>query len=204
MATSPGTSNLKNPWAWLTVVVVFDLVLALSTALYAVSPAVYPTLPWWAAVVTPALVYALVLPVCVPRIRVGGWLAGVLILALLHVGIALATARLYSTVRVTSSVQALRLTLGGFPPALVLAMIGSLVMALPFLGLLAPRAAAPRRRAKAAPLQEEATLEPRPAFPDVIPDKDRRAWARRAGAELAAHRGSPAPPRPDSSGDATE
>jgi len=143
MATSAGTSKLKSPWAWFAAVVVFDLVLALSTTLYVVNPASGRPLPWWAAVVAPALVYALVLPLCVPRIRIGGWLAGFFTLAVLHVGIGLATARLYAMVRATSFEQALPQALGGFPPALVLAMIGSVVIALPFLRPLAPRGAAP-------------------------------------------------------------
>lgn len=193
MAISAGTSKLKNPWAWLAAVVVFDLVLALSTALYVVNPAVKQPLPWWAAVVVPVLVYALVLQLCVPRIRMGGWLAGFLTLAVLHVGIGLATARLYATVRVTSYEQALTLALGGFPPALVLAMIGSLVMTLPFLGAFAPRAVVSRLQTEAAPPRAGATKKPRQAPPEVIPapgviqDEDRHPWTRPAGAEPAAH-----------------
>ena len=123
---------------------VFGLALASSTALYVVNPAVKLPLPWWTAVAAPVLVYALVLPLCVPRMRIGGWLAGFFTLAVLHVGIGLATAWLYARVGFTSFEQALAPALWGFPPALVLAMVGSLVMTLPFLGALAPRAAAPR------------------------------------------------------------
>ena len=127
---------------------VFGIVLASSTALYVVNPSVKMPLPWWTALAAPLMVYALVLPLCVPRVRLGGWLAGLLILAVLHVGIVLSTAWLYAMVGFTSFGQALPSALWGFPPALVLAMVGSLVMTLPFLGSLAPRAAAhqsPRR-----------------------------------------------------------
>jgi len=46
MATSPGTSNLKKPWAWLAAIAVFGLVLASSTALYVVNPSVKMPLPY--------------------------------------------------------------------------------------------------------------------------------------------------------------
>ena len=187
MATSVGTSNLKKPWAWLAAIAVFGLVLASSTALYVVNPAVKLQLPWWAAVAAPALVYGLVLPLCVPRLRVGGWLAGFFTLAVLHAGIALATAWLYATVGFISFEEALAPALWGFPPALVLAMVGSLVMTLPFLGALAPRAAAPRP-------QPGATKQSRQAL-EIIPSKDRQAWARvSAGAEHESA-GSAAVPR---------
>ncbi|MDO8480124.1 MAG: hypothetical protein Q7W02_28790, partial [Candidatus Rokubacteria bacterium] len=183
MATSVGISNLKKPWAWLAAIAVFCLALASSTALYVVNPAVKLQLPWWAAVAAPALVYGLVLPLCVPRMRIGGWLAGFFTLAVLHVGIALATAWLYARVGFISFEQALAPALWGFPPALVLAMVGSLVMTLPFLGALAPRAAAPRPQAGATPPRAGATKQPRQA-PEIIPSKDRQAWARvSAGSE---------------------
>jgi hypothetical protein len=177
MATSVGIANLKKPWAWLAAIAVFCLALASSTALYVVNPAVKLQLPWWAAVAAPALVYGLVLPLCVPRMRIGGWLAGFSTLAVLHVGIALATAGLYARVGFISFEQALGPALWGFPPALVLAMVGSLVMTLPFLGALAPRAAAPRPQADVTPRQAGAPKQPRQA-PEIIPSKDRQAWAR--------------------------
>jgi hypothetical protein len=193
MSTSWGTSNFKQPWAWLVALVVYALVLALSTALYVAQPAVKLPLPWWAAVVAPVLVYALVLPLCVPRIRMRGWAAGLFALVVLHVGIVLATAWLYATVTFTSFEQALTAALWGFPPALVLAMIGSLVMTLPFLAALAPRAAAPRFQAKAVAPGQGSAKKPRQAPPRAIPapavieGKDRNAWARGpVGAESAA------------------
>ena len=183
MVTSAGTSNLKKPWAWLTGLAVFGLVLAASTALYVVKPAVKLPLPWWAAVAAPVLFYALALPLCVPRIRIGGWLAGFFTLAVLHVGIGLATAWLYATVSLTPFEQALAAALWGFPPALVLAMVGSLVMTLPFLGALAPHATASRLQVEAIPTRAGATKKPR-QVPETIPAKNRQAWARRsAGAE---------------------
>jgi hypothetical protein len=183
MATSVGISNLKKPWAWLAAIAVFCLALASSTALYVVNPAVKLQLPWWAAVVAPALVYGLVLPLCVPRMRIRGWLAGFFTLVVLHVGIALATAWLYARVGLISFEQALAPALWGFPPALVLAMVGSLVMTLPFLGALAPRATATRPRAGVTPPRAGAPKQPRQA-PEIIPSKDRQAWARvSAGAE---------------------
>lgn len=177
MATFAGTSNLKKPWAWLAAIAVFGLAVASSTALYVVNPAVVMLLPWWTAVVAPVLVYGLVLPLCVPRMRIGGWLIGFFTLAVLHVGIGLATAWLYAGVGFTSFEQALAPALWGFPPALVLAMVGSLVMTLPFLGALAPRAAAPRSPAGAVPPRAAAATKPRQA-PETAPAKDRQAWAR--------------------------
>ena len=199
MATSAGTSNLKKPWAWLAAIAVFGLALASSTALYVVNPAVKLPLPWWTAVVAPVLVYGLVLPLCVPRMRIGGWLIGFFTLAVLHVGIGLATAWLYARVGFTSFEQALAPALWGFPPALVLSMVGSLVMILPFLAALAPRAAARRPPAEAAPPRAGAAKQPRQA-PGIIPAKDRQAWARGpAGAEptpaaVAVARAASAPP----------
>jgi len=187
MATSPGTSNLKKPWAWLAAIAVFGLVLASSTALYVVNPSVKMPLPWWTAVAAPFIVYALVLPLCVPRMRLGAWLAGLLTLAVVHLGIGLSTAWLYATVAFVSFEQALPPALGGFPPALVLAMVGSLVMILPFLGSLAPRAGAPRLQSTSAPPRSGATKRPLQAPPEIIPVKDRQAWARGpAGLETAA------------------
>ena len=107
MATSSGTSNLKKPWAWLAAVAVFGLVLASSTALYVVNPSVKMPLPWWTALAAPLLVYSLALPLCVPSMRMGGWLAGLLTLAVLHAGIALSTAWLYAMVGFISFEQAL-------------------------------------------------------------------------------------------------
>ncbi|MBI1726651.1 MAG: hypothetical protein HYR50_05240 [Candidatus Rokubacteria bacterium] len=183
MATSAGISNFKKPWAWLAAIAALVLALGSSTALYVVNPVVKLQQPWWAAVAAPALVYGLVLPLCVPRMRIGGWLAGFFTLAILHVGIALATAWLYARVGFISFEQALAPALWGFPPALVLAMVGSLVMTLPFLGALAPRAAAPRPQAGVTRARAGATKQPRQA-PEIIPSKDRRAWARiSAGAE---------------------
>jgi hypothetical protein len=187
MATSPGTSNLKKPWAWLAAIAVFGLVLASSTALYVVNPSVKMPLPWWTAVAAPFIVYALVLPLCVPRLRLGAWLAGLLTLAVVHLGIGLSTAWLYATVAFVSFEQALPPALWGFPPALVLAMVGSLVMILPFLGSLAPRAGAPRLQSASAPPRSGATKRARQAPPEIIPVKDRQAWARGpAGLETAA------------------
>ena len=180
MASFSGTSNLTKPWAWVAALAVFGLALASSTALYVVNPAVKMPLPWWTAVVAPVLVYGLVLPLCVPRLRLGGWLIGLSTLAVLHVGIGLATAWLYATVGFTSFEQALVPALWGFPPALVLAMVGSLVMTLPFLGALAPRAAVPRQRAEAVPPRAGAVKKPRQA-PEIVPAKDRQAWARGPG-----------------------
>jgi hypothetical protein len=180
MATPAGTSNLKKPWAWLAAIAVFGLAVASSTALYVVNPAVKMPLPWWTAVVAPVLVYGLVLPLCVPRVRIGGWLIGFFTLAVLHVGIGLATAWLYARVGFTSFEQALAPALWGFPPALVLAMVGSLVMTLPFLGALAPRAAAPRSLVDAVPPRAGAAERPRQA-PEIAPAKERQAWARGPG-----------------------
>ena len=72
MATHTRTSNLMKPWAWLAAVAAVCLVLASSTALYAINSGVRLGLPWWTAVAAPALVYALVLPLCIPRIRLRG------------------------------------------------------------------------------------------------------------------------------------
>ena len=187
MATTPGTSNLKKPWAWLASVAVFGLVLASSTAIYVVNSSVKLPLPWWAAVAAPLVVYALVLPLCVPRLRMGGWLFGLCVLAVLHVLIALSTAWLYATVSFITFEQALPPALWGFPPALVLAMVGSLLMTLPFLGALAPRSAPPRPEKASPPPKAEPAKKPPPPAPDIIPAKDRQAWARGpAGTEPAA------------------
>jgi hypothetical protein len=195
MATSADTSNLKNPWAWLAGLVALGLVLASSTALYMVKPGVKLPLPWWAAVAAPVLFYALVLPLCVPRIRIGGWLTGILTLAVLHVGIGLATAWLYAMVGLTTFEQALAPALWAFPPAIVLAMVGALVMTLPFLGRLAPRATAPRARAPraATPRLQAEAVPARPAMtkrpgqvPETIPAKNRKAWARPSAAAQSA------------------
>ena len=177
MANKAHTSGVMKPWAWLAAFAAVCIVLASSTALYAINSGVRLGLPWWTAVVAPALVYALVLPLCVPRIRLGGWLIGFFALALMHVLLGLATAWLYAQVGLTSFEDALAPAFWGFPPALVLAMVGSLLMTIPFLGALAPPSAAPRVRPDAVPAADVAprriTQEPPP-----VPVQARQTWAR--------------------------
>ena len=139
MATSSGTTNLKKPWAWLAALAALCLVLASSTALYVLNPSVKLTLPWWTAIAAPAAIYALILPLCVPGLRIGGWLAGFGILSVLHVALGATTAWLYSAVTFLPIRQFVASAFWSFPPALVLDMVGSLVMTLPFLDTLAPR-----------------------------------------------------------------
>jgi hypothetical protein len=144
MATHTRIADLMKPGAWLAAVAAVCLVLASSTALYAINSGVGLGLPWWTAVAAPVLVYALLLPLCIPRIRPGGWLAGFFTLGVLHVILGLVTAALYAHVGFTSFEEALAPAFWRFPPALVLEMVGSLLMMLPFMGVLAPRPAAPR------------------------------------------------------------
>src|SRR5262244_3745949 len=127
------SSHLMSPWAWLAALAAGCLVLASSTALYAINPGLQLDLPWWSAVVAPALVYALVLPLCVARIRVGGWLVGFGLLAALHLGLGMATAWLYAQVSFVSIRETLAPAFWSFAPALVLEMVGALLMTLPFL-----------------------------------------------------------------------
>ena len=148
MPKAARSSHLMSPWAWLAALAAGCLVLASSTALYAINPGLQLDLPWWAALVAPVLVYALVLALCVARIRVGGWLVGFGLLAALHLGLGMATAWLYAQVSFVSIRETLAPALWSFAPALVLEMVGALLMTLPFLGALAPRAPAPRERAK--------------------------------------------------------
>jgi len=137
-----------SPWAWLAALAAGCLVLASSTALYAINPGLQLDLPWWSAVVVPALVYALVLSLCVARIRVGGWLIGFGLLTAVHLGLGMAAAWLYAQVTLVSIRETLAPAFWSFAPALVLEMVGALLMTLPFLGTLAPRAPAPRERAE--------------------------------------------------------
>src|SRR2546423_15552340 len=76
MATRARSANLKKPWAWLAALAALCLVLASSTALYVLNPSVKLTLPWWTAIAAPAAIYALILPLCVPGLRIGGGVAG--------------------------------------------------------------------------------------------------------------------------------
>ena len=178
MATHTRTANLMKPWAWLAAVAAVCLVLASSAALYVINSGVRLGLPWWTAVAAPALVYALVLPLCIPRIRPGGWLAGFCTLALLHVILGLATAWLYAHVGLTSFEEALAPAFWGFPPALVLEMVGSLLMTLPFMGALAPRPAAPRIPVETSSPGEAMSRK----FRDLPapPDRGHQTWARPA------------------------
>ncbi|HEV8226404.1 MAG TPA: hypothetical protein VGQ74_05345 [Methylomirabilota bacterium] len=177
MAKPSQSSNLMKPWAWLAAVAAVCLVLATSTALYAINSAVRLDLPWWTAVVAPVLVYAVVLPLCVPRVRLSGWITGFVTLAVLHGILGLVTTWLYASVGLTSFGEALAPAFWSFPPAPVLEMVGSLLMTLPFLGALAPRSAAPR-------IQTE-TPSPRPAAPNramqevsAAAEQSRHVWAR--------------------------
>src|SRR5262249_61519471 len=95
-------------------------------------------------VVAPLFVYALGLPVCVRRLRVGPWLIGFIVLAALHVALGMATALLYAQVSFSSIPEMLAPAFWAFPPAVVLEMVGALLVTLPFLSSLAPRAAVPR------------------------------------------------------------
>jgi len=143
MTTTARASNLRKPWAWLAALAALCLVLASSTALYVLNPSVKLTLPWWTAIAAPAAIYALILPLCVPGLRIGGWLAGFGILSLLHLALGATTAWLYSAVTFLPVQHLVASAFWSFPPALVLDMVGSLVMTLPFLDTLAPRPADP-------------------------------------------------------------
>jgi hypothetical protein len=177
MATTRRASNLKKPWAWLAALAALGLVLASSTALYVVNPSVKLTLPWWTAIAAPAAIYALILPLCVPGLRAGGWLAGFGILSLLHVALGATTAWLYSVVTFLPVRQFVASAFWSFPPALVLDMVGALVMTLPFLDALAPR---PADRATAKKSARPAA--PKPAAADA---KGRENWVRGSGSAEA-------------------
>jgi len=173
MARAARVSNLKKPWAWLAALAALCLVLASSTALYILNPSVKLTLPWWTAIAAPAAVYALILPLCVPGLRIGGWLAGFGVLSLLHVALGATTAWLYSAVTFLPIQQFVASAFWSFPPALVLDMVGSLVMTLPFLDALAPRSV---HRAAA-----KKSARPAAAKPAATGGKSRETWARAGG-----------------------
>jgi hypothetical protein len=173
MATTGRASNLKKPWAWLAALAALGLVLASSTALYVLNPSVKLTLPWWTAIAAPAAIYALILPLCVPGLRIGGWLAGFGVLSLLHLALGATTAWLYSAVTFLPIQQLVASAFWSFPPALVLDMVGSLVMTLPFLDTLAPRPADRPAAKKSA--------RPTAAKPAAAEGKGRETWARAGG-----------------------
>src|SRR5713226_9190407 len=177
MATTRRASNLKKPWAWLAALAALGLVLASSTALYVLNPSVKLTLPWWTAIAAPAAIYALILPLCVPGLRAGGWLAGFGILALLHLALGATTAWLYSVVTFLPVRQFVASAFWSFPPALVLDMVGALVMTLPFLDALAPRPAD-----RAAAKKSARPAAPKPAAADA---KGRESWVRGSGSAEA-------------------
>jgi hypothetical protein len=177
MAQPCQSSNPMKPWAWLAAVAAVCLVLATSTALYAINSAMRLGLPWWTAVVVPVLVYALVLPLCVPRIRLSGWITGFVTLAVLHGILGLVTTWLYASVGLTSFGEALAPAFWSFPPALVLEMVGSLLMTLPFLGALAPRSAAPRVQTETASPRAAAPKRPMQEV-SAAPEQSRHVWAR--------------------------
>src|SRR5712692_6085796 len=170
MATTRRASNLKKPWAWLAALAALGLVLASSTALYVVNPSVKLTLTWWTAIAAPAAIYALILPLWVPGLRAGGWLAGFGILALPHVALGATTAWLYSVVTFLPIKQFVASAFWSFPPALVLDMVGSLVMTLPFLDALAPRPAS-----RVAAKKSVRPAAPKTAAADA---KSRESWVR--------------------------
>ncbi len=166
-----------KPWAWLAAAAAVCLVLASSTALYAINSSVRLGLPWWTAVVAPAIVYALVLPLCVPRIRLTGWTTGFFTLGALHGGLGLATTWLYAHVGLTSFAEALAPAFWSFPPALVLEMVGSLLMTLPFLGALAPRPPAPRVQPETSLPRSAAPKRPMREVP-AAHEQNRHMWTR--------------------------
>ena len=131
------------------------------------------TLPWWTAIAAPAAIYALILPLCVPGLRIGGWLAGFGILSVLHVALGATTAWLYSAVTFLPIRQFVASAFWSFPPALVLDMVGSLVMTLPFLDALAPRSVDRAAAKKSA--------RPAAAKPAAAEGKRRETWARAGG-----------------------
>ncbi len=145
MATRARSANLKKPWAWLAALAALCLVLASSTALYVLNPSVKLTLPF----------------------------AGFGILSVLHVALGATTAWLYSAVTFLPIRQFVASAFWSFPPALVLDMVGSLVMTLPFLDALAPRSV-DRAAAKKS-------VRPAAAKPAAAEGKRRETWARAGG-----------------------
>jgi len=178
MTTRARSSNFMRPWAWLAAVVAVCLVLASSTALYAINSDVRLALPWWTAVIAPLFVYALVLPLCVRRLRVGPWLIGFIVLAALHVALGMATALLYAQVSFSSIPEMLAPAFWAFPPAVVLEMVGALLVTLPFLSSLAPRAAVPRGLAER--MMAEAGAQREKFDLSALPGTTRESWARTA------------------------
>jgi len=177
MTKSTRNSHPMKPWAWLAAVAAVCLVLASSAALYAINSSVRLGLPWWTAVVAPAIVYALVLPLCVPRIRLTGWTTGFFTLGVLHGVLGLATTWLYANVGLTSFAEALAPAFWSFPPALVLEMVGSLLMTLPFLGALAPRPPAPRVRPETSLPRSAAPKRPMQEV-SAAHEQHRHVWTR--------------------------
>src|SRR2546429_7340977 len=117
MATRARSANLKKPWAWRAALAALCLVLASSTALYVLNPSVKLTLPWWTAIAAPAAIYALILPLCVPGLRIGGWFPGLAILSWLYVVPRSTTARFYSPGTLLATLPLGASVLSILPPA---------------------------------------------------------------------------------------
>ena len=182
------------------ILTVADLVLY-TVAVMAVS-AFLPTadfsLPWWGALVAPALVYTLLVVICCPRASTLQAIGIVALLFVAHAMLASATGVVYATVMALPYPAAFAVAAWEYLPAPLLQLFCVSLLVLPFRAMYAPRRAR-RRGSVSVSLAVAAAAEPRlDAFPVETPETAPAPLPEPSAPAVAAP--EPSPPSPISGG----
>ncbi|HTK91352.1 MAG TPA: hypothetical protein VL948_13985, partial [Verrucomicrobiae bacterium] len=117
-------------------------------ALFALLPAADVSLPWWVALVAPAIVYTVVVTMCCPRANTAEAIGIVALLFVAHAALASATGMVYAALTELPYPTALAVAAWQYLPAPVLQVLCVSLMVLPFRAFYAPRRA--RRRGRSS------------------------------------------------------
>ena len=117
-------------------------------ALFALLPAADVSLPWWVALVAPAIVYTVVVTMCCPRANTAEAIGIVALLFVAHAALASATGMVYAALTELPYPTALAVAAWQYLPAPVLQVLCVSLMVLPFRAFYAPRRARRRGRSR--------------------------------------------------------
>jgi hypothetical protein len=135
-------------------------------AVFALSPVANLSLPWWAALVAPAVVYTLRVKMCCPRANTAEAIGIVSLLFVAHAALASATGMVYAAFTALPYPAAFAVAAWEYLPAPVLQLLCVSLLVLPFRALYAP----PRARRRGRPAAAAVASAPAEPFPAIAPD----------------------------------